>query len=475
MKKIQNSKFATEKPQTYHCNFLGKSRFPILLYIGPTGEYYSEYEECTVANLRTEQTFKELSEMGVNTICGHNESYEDNIKILEYCEKYQMVYLPRYNTQGFGFYDTEKKNIVTYNELSDADKDDAKQKFIQFINLYKDYPAFGGVMGGDEPGMALVPAYIEMKKIFDSICPDKLFYVNMFGPDSEKQVWLNYGPFIGQALKDGHSSPDTLTWIDVIYNYANTVGLDVMSFDNYIFFRNTIRPVLLRDVDRMRRGCFHPKPIWNCILNGQEGEELTGQTKEETFYQTNLSIAAGCSGLILYPGFSPVECGHTPQRAFYDRKTGAKTEYYYWYKELLTHIHKCEKYLMNANYKGLIKTGVDGGAISTEKLIQLEEHLEKQGTGDSVVHTSMLLDSFGPLVGVHSTKSQVLVGCYTYKGKNVLYLVNNSAYIDTEVTLQFSNAQKVYAIDNAKGKHYSNVKTLVKQLNAGEGVLYVLD
>ena len=91
MKKIQNTKFATEKPQTYHFNFFGKSRFPILLYIGPTGEYYSEYEECTVANLRTEQTFKELSEMGVNTICGHNESYEDNIKILEYCKQYLDV------------------------------------------------------------------------------------------------------------------------------------------------------------------------------------------------------------------------------------------------------------------------------------------------------------------------------------------------------------------------------------------------
>ena len=227
-------------------------------------------------------------------------------------------------------------------------------------------------------------------------------------------------------------------------------------------------------VDRMRRGCYHPKPIWNCILNGQEGEDLTGQSKAETFYQTNLSIAAGCSGLILYPGFSPKECGHTPQRAFYDRKTGEKTEYYHWYKELLTHIHKCEKVLMNSAYMGLIKTGINGGEISTDKLIQLEEHLEKQGTGDSVVHTSLLLDSFGALNRVSSTKSQVLVGCYNYNGIPALYLVNNSAYMDTEVILGFNCEQTVIAIENAQEISYKKVDTIKKQLSAGEGVLYIL-
>ena len=373
-------KFAVERPQTYAFNFLGKNTFPVLLYIGPTSEYFCEYEGCTVNSLITDEVFRELSEMGVNAICGHDENHETIVKILNFCEKYRMVYLPRYNTRGFGFYDSQKKDVVVYDDLSEEEKRKAEQEFIQFINLYKDYPAFGGVMGGDEPGMLLVPAYIAMKKVFDSICPDKLFYINMFGPDSEKQIWLSHGPFTLAAINDGHSSPDTLTWLDVIYNYANTVGLDVMSYDNYIFYRNSIRPVLLRDVDRMRRGCYHPKPIWNCILNGQEGEDLTGQSKAETFYQTNLSIAAGCSGLILYPGFSPKECGHTPQRAFYDRKTGEKTEYYHWYKELLTHIHKCEKVLMNSAYMGLIKTGINGGEISTDKLIQLEEHLEKQGT-----------------------------------------------------------------------------------------------
>lgn len=469
--KAQNNKFATRKSQTYHFSSLKENAFPVLLYIGPTREYFCEYEQCMVENLIKDEVFKELSEAGINVILGHDETHEEIVEILRLCEKYQMVYLPRYNSRQLPFYDTEKGQMVSYNDLTDDEKTNAKKEFIDYINLYKDYPAFGGVMGGDEPGSMLLPAYIEMKKVFDSICPEKLYYVNMLGPDSEKQPWLKYGPF---GLSGG-VAPDELTWMDVIYNYANTVGLEVMSYDNYIFYRNTIRPVLLRDVDRLRRACFHPKPIWNCILNGQEGELLTGQNKAETFYQANMSIVAGCSGLILYPGFSPIECGHTPQRALYDRKTGEKTEYYYWYKELLTHLHCCEDVLMNASYEGLIKTGVNGGEISTEKLIQMEEHLEKQGTGDSVVHTSMLLDSFGALVGVHSTQTQVLVGCYNYKGKAALYLVNNSACRDTEVTLRFKTAQGVCAIENAKEKHYASVDSLVKQLQAGEGVLYVLE
>ena len=128
-------KFAVERPQTYAFNFLGKNTFPVLLYIGPTSEYFCEYEGCTVNSLITDEVFRELSEMGVNVICGHDENHETIVKILNFCEKYRMVYLPRYNTRGFGFYDSQKKDVVVYDDLSKEEKRKAEQEFIQFINL----------------------------------------------------------------------------------------------------------------------------------------------------------------------------------------------------------------------------------------------------------------------------------------------------------------------------------------------------
>ena len=218
---------------SYSFDFLGKDTFPVLIYVGPTREYFCEYEKCTVKSLIRDEVFKDLSEMGVNVVCGHWETHSEMLEILDYCRKYRLVFLPRYDPEKFGYYDADKKGISVYHDLCEDQKIKARIDFTEFINKYKDHPAFGGVCTGDEPGIDLVPAYVEMKKIFDSICPNKLFYVNMFGPDSEGQPWLKYGPFADKATKDGLSSPGTLTWIDVIYNYANTVGLEVERAESY--------------------------------------------------------------------------------------------------------------------------------------------------------------------------------------------------------------------------------------------------
>ena len=470
-----------EKVTTYSFEKLGKDAFPIMLYIGPTIEYYSDYEGCTVKNLITDEVFKEIAEMGVNLICGHWENRREIDAMLDLCAKYNILYLPRLDLQkyGFAYYDFSQKRIVCYNEYSEEKKAQVKAEYIAEVSKYKDHPAFGGVCAGDEPGSDVIEGYVEMKKIFDEVAPGKFFYVNMLGPDSESLPCLKFNPFCCEAGEAENMDKEQITWLDVIYNYANTVGLDVMCYDNYICWNNMIRPVLLRDIDRLRRGSYHPKALWTAIIAGTfwEGGEtgFPGQSKAETFYQSNLAIAGGCCGLLIFPGFSPIELAHTEQRSFYDRVTGEKTEYYYWYKELFAHIHKCEKVLMNSVYKGLIKTGINGGDISTEKVVQFEQHLEKQGTGDTVVHTSLLLGSFEQLVGVNSTNTQVVVGCYNYDGKTAFYLTNNSASIATEITLTFSENVNVYSVDNAEEKMYQNMKSLKKQLNGGDGVLYVVE
>ena len=429
--------------------------FPIASYVGPTREYYSTYDGCTVANLLREDVFKEISETGINVICGHHESDEDMILMLQYCAKYNMTYLPRIDLANYARWDDDLQKIVNYDEYTEEEKKAVDDEFRAFLRKWKDYDGFGGITAGDETGMLVTPGYKRMKEVFDEECPGMLFYLNMFGPGADGTGWCDFNPFETDANNAGLTKDPNITWAKVIDKYASYVNLDVMSFDYYLFTRSELMGTyLFHHINQMRQALSVERPLWYAVLDGEE-HEMRGQSKEESYYQMNAPLAVGVSGLLLYPGFSPIENGKYAQYNLYDRKTGQPTYYMDWYKDIFGQIHASEKVLMNAAYQGTIIT---------------------EGIGISEVATQNPLTNFYRLESVKSTYSQIVVGCYTWKGHEVLWIFNNATDVNKKAqpNLIFNETLDCVLVKDGQQKSYQDKDNLRVFLNPGEAAMVVL-
>ncbi len=429
--------------------------FPVVTYVGPTAEYFSMYEGCTVENLIREDVFKELSETGINVICGHYESEEDMIKMLTYCAQYNMVYLPRNNLAGYARWDATQNKIITYEDYSDAEKQQVDDQFRAFLRKWSAYPGFGGITAGDETGMLVTPGYKRMKEVFDEECPGMLFYLNMFGPGADDSAWCDFNPFASEALDAGLTHDVENSWDRVMDKYASYVNLDVMSFDNYLFTTSEkMGGYLYRDLYSLDKAMSVDKPSWYFVLDGAE-HEMRGQSKEESYYQINAPLSVGVSGIALYPGFSPIENNHLKQYNLYDRVTGEPTYYMQWYKEIFSQIHASEKILMNASYQGTIST---------------------DGQGVSEVFTANSLTEFYRLKEVKSTYSQIVVGCYTWEGHEVLWVFNNATDLTKKAqpNLIFNQTVDCVLVKEGQVKSYQDKNNLRVFLNPGEAAMVVL-
>ena len=429
--------------------------FPIASYVGPTSRYYSTYDQCMVENLIREDVFKEISETGINIICGHHESDEDTILMLQYCAKYNMTYLPRIDLADYARWDSKLNKIVNYDEYTEAEKKEVDDNFRAFLRKWKDYDGFGGITAGDETGMLVTSGYKRMKEVFDEECPGMFFYLNMFGPGADGTGWCDFNPFEVQANAAGLQKDPNITWAKVMETYSSYVNLDVMSFDYYLFTRSeNMGTYLFNHINQMKQALSEDKPIWYAVLNGEE-HEMRGQSKEESYYQMNAPLAVGVSGLLLYPGFSPIENGKYVQYNLYDRKTGQPTYYMDWYKSIFGQIHASEKVLMNAAYKGTIAT---------------------EGIGASNVAAENILTDFYRLKEVKSTYSQIVVGCYTWKGHEVLWVFNNATNINKKAqpNLIFNETLDCVLVKDGQQKVYQDKDNLRVFLNPGEAAMLVL-
>ena len=84
---------------------------------------------------------------------------------------------------------------------------------------------------------------------------------------------------------------------------------------------------------------------------------------------------------------------------------------------------------------------------------------------------TFLLDNFRELKTV---SDNALAGCFDYKGKTMLYVMNNSVKAGTEeVKLTFDNNYAYGVIQRGFTRHASG-KELTLKLNGGEGALVLL-
>ena len=73
-----------------------------------------------------------------------------------------------------------------------------------------------------------------------------------------------------------------------------------------------------------------------------------------------------------------------------------------------------------------------------------------------------------------SIKGEAMVGCFNYFGRSAFYVVNYDTEYAQEITLDFHNKYNMKVVQKAE-ESYINTNSLKLTMNAGEGVLIVME
>ena len=73
-----------------------------------------------------------------------------------------------------------------------------------------------------------------------------------------------------------------------------------------------------------------------------------------------------------------------------------------------------------------------------------------------------------------SASGNALIGCFDYKGKTALYVVNYDYSNSGDVTLTFNGTKNITKIENAK-ETTTTVSSITLNMTAGEGILLVIE
>lgn len=467
-----------------------KDEIIISVFCSPEGAFSKDGVEYP--NRINEEQYKLLKDCGINVIYSHEifmdrpESVAELFKSLDICENLGLVFFVRDAITYEYCWKHEGEKL--YRELTDEQKADLDARFEANLRIYKDHPAFGGVLFTDEPGSTNFEAIKAGKAVFDRVCPGKRFYTNLF-PMYTSSALLQYGV----SFYDGPIDPEyeiikhtNLERFKYHFDkFMKEVDPDIVSFDAYTYWdiggiHNTVHRAQWDMTQYVSDKCRqHGKEYWHFLQVGGRfgGEEHLRITN---FGDVNLGVSIalgyGARALELFTGCSPnvyqgIGCHDGIIDGF-----GNRTEQYPMYQYALMQVKAIEKYLVHAKLKAqMVSDAPYFGLLPAPEVVRTMEDQWK-GAGDTVFDGTFLPDGniqvaeYGALKGITST-SQCIVSCFEKNGETVYFLWNNSPYAASDVTLHFDDeyvfeyTQKTVT-DKSKGKELS-----IYALPGGENVL----
>ena len=446
-----------------------------------------------------EEQYQMLKDCGINIVYGH-EVFMDNpqsvaelFKAMDICAKLGLVYFVRdYHTDKYcwknlkvGKDGTEQK---LYSQWTPEEKAAIDAKYEANLRIYKDHPAFGGVLFADEPGSANFEAIKAGKAVFDRVCPGKRFYVNLY-PMYCTPRQFQYG----QVPYDGPTDPEyqTLKYTNLqrfqhhFRKFMDIVDPDIVSFDAYTYWNiggipNTVHRAQWDMTQYVSDECRkHNKEYWHFLQVGGRfcGEEHLRITN---FGDVNLGISIalgyGARALELFTGCVPIDyIGSGSHDGIIDA-FGKRTEQYPMYQYALMQVKAIQKYLVHAKLKAQIVSDAPYfGLLPPAKVIREMEDQWK-GAGDTVFDGTFLPDGniqvreYGALKGITST-SQCIVSCFDKNGETVYFLWNNSPYAASDVTVHFDDEYVYECTQRTVTDRYEGKNVTIHALPAGENVL----
>lgn len=378
-------------------------------YYGPIASYRSKTYLFTTPNYLQDKYFQMLKDCGINLLttvdCDYTEEPENFIKTMELCEK-------------FGIRIFVKDRALETME--------GEGKIIRRMEPYSHYKCFAGIRIIDEPATSYYPdpeksgcperPLTEYSKIATKLnaIPGLFGYVNLFP----------YYSFLrGVTFED---------YKRYVHEYCQRVpNLKHLSYDHYVFDSYDYKTFydnmsFIRDTAKE-----HNVPFWAFVqCGGQWGRG--GMTSlpyfpsdGEFYWSGNIALAMGAKGIQYFPTVTPYRDGLNEKgeidinRQGMIAADGSATPFYYMAKNLNAQIAAVDEVLMNAENIGVLAIG--------------------EAANKDTVNVSCKIEgcSYRELIDVEAEKG-ALIGCFDYRGKTALYVVNYDKAEEQKITLRFN-------------------------------------
>ena len=416
---------------------------PITGYFGPYAHKYSQFPDYI-----TDECFQMIADSGINLIVYSITDYASNPEAVE-------KYLELGEKYGIGVFVTDNQVLGKMEQETITVEEVAKE-----VAKYSGRKAFRGMYLVDEPridyfmpgdGSRWLPKYKRLAEILqkdlDILCYDNLFPIVNMEVNRE-----NYERYVEECCDT--LQPKVLMW-------------DYYPFDEW---REGKMEVCFYNMDLIRKTARERNiPFWAYVQAGSQWNDDWKYFDSKTPYYpnepqfdwiVNVSLAFGAQGIQYFPLIQPYQFTFAEStEGDYERNgligaMGNKTQWYGYAQRINKHIAAIDEVLMNAVNEGIIVSG-------------------EQTVKDMSLTTSCVLAS-GSFRQLQSVTGEALVGCFDYKGKTALYVVNYSFECAQDIGLQFDGAQSFKMIQNAETSCVEG-DSLTLRMEAGEGILLVLE
>lgn len=421
---------------------------PIGGYYGPIATYTKDrWDGFTTENFLQDKYFQIIADSGLNLIttvdCDYTDDPENFLKTMELCEKYGI------------------RIFVKDRELETLEGEEAIRERMAAYNHYK---CFAGIRIIDEPESYTFPMdtdtphrelsfYCKVASKLNGI-DGVLGYVNLF-------------PYYASMEKDfGKTFED-------YENYVNTYSenvptLKLISWDHYLFdFQPTRYDVYFKNMSIFRELAKKRNvPFWAFVQAGGQWHRNKKPsvpyfpTEGQHTWNVNTCLAMGAKGIQYFPLVQP-PYGALDENGNIESKRhgligadGSITPWFYMAQKSNAQIRAVDEYLMNAEHIGVLPVG--------------ETPVEQTRWVDCV-----LSGTFRELTGVDAPKG-ALLGCFDYKGKTALYVVNYAQEEAQEITLHFGESCAFETVC-ADGREEGTGTTCTISLGKGGAKLVLID
>ena len=388
---------------------------PIAGYYGPHRPFTRR--GYTSPDYMEEKYFQMIADAGINLINYIEYTYQENPQVyheaLEMAEKYDI---------GLFVIDRSIKADMSDEEISAC------------ISKYCGYKSFAGLHIADEPSTEYFPRKLEGT--------DQTLSRRLLETESERSKRINsYDNMIGYTnilplyfwMK---STPED--YERYVKEFIESFAPKVLSYDHYPFclyydglgYEKAIPGYFKNFSIIYKYAKEYGLPIWSFIQAGGNWDKAFKEVdcyypnQEQLLWLVNISLAYGSKGIQYYPLIQIYNVAIRPDRTLDPDRAGIigpdgkPTRYFEYAKHANAQIAVVDEILLECENEGMIATG--------------EAILPTNGLPEYFKEAS-----YREMISVESEEKGVIIGCFDYHDKTVLYVVNYDWVEQQKVTLHF--------------------------------------
>lgn len=430
-------------------NILPKIVFPnkpeeemlIGAYVEPLiyGRYIKDHDVKVDANT----AFDDLKNANFNTLLQtesqlNREDNEVTLTMFRELHKRKMSFLFRDNNV------VGDKNMVT--QIPD---EELKEYFEKAYKSLTEYSSFAGIHYIDEPGWKDWKRAREIKRVFKSVFPDKLFFTNLLQVYAPDWAFPNGPIYMPNEWWWKKPENDCVKYYE---SYLNEAEPEVFSYDYYPL-RYEFPYLLDQYFLQLHLSYKYSKkanlPLICFVQNGIWDTSGRVPNEGELRWQVNTALAYNTKGICYFTYW----CAAPVYKKMCIHESGEKTTNYYLVQQINKELLFLDEYILNADFKGYM---LFGKTPNNETPVKEDE-----------------ITSFGNIKGVSG--GDLFIGCFDYykedKRYNMYIVVNNSISERLNETLYF-NEEMSYTVlhRDSKEKRFGDKM----ELNLPQGDAYII-